>query len=401
MFDDALGPSSFWAMTTAEYGVAPAASGPANHVRMAQPLPATLGYLDLQSFVMTNLQAALSNSRVADGGTSEGGPLDGGSTDGSSDAGTMGGAPDSGMDAAGPPDPIWPAPTLDAHGVSQTIYALFIPPGVAVTDPGTNTSFCSLGSTGYHGSVAVGGANFAYAVTLECPSMAASSFEETASHEIGEAATNPFAASTSAKGFRGFDTDHVAWDLYTGYNDELSDACENWQNSYYEETGSFPYWVQRSWSNKAAAMGHDPCVPAPPGPYHGMTLLASEEQTVAVDLGVVGQRMTSSHGFYVTVGTPLTFHVGFFSDAPTGPWSIGYDFPAQLRTVDTCFFPVGNGRATVSLSQSSGQNGDQVTVTVTPTARGEGGFHILAITWDPPTGSGFAPHYLPILLVDH
>jgi hypothetical protein len=47
-----------------------------------------------------------------------------------------------------------------------------------------------------------------------------------------------------------------------------------------------------------------------------------------------------------------------------------------------------------------GQNGDQATVTVTPTMKGEGGFQVLAITWDAPSASGYLPRYLPILLVD-
>jgi len=371
-FDDGIGASSYWSATTSEYGVGPATSGPANHVHMTQPLPASISYTDLQTYVTAALQAA-----GADGGAAEAGTSD-----------------------AGAPNPSWPAPTLDASGNSQTIYSLFIPASTSVTDPGTGTAFCTEGGLGYHDNVTVGTTAVAYSVTLECSSQTTPDLEETAAHETVEAATNPYPES-STLGYVGFDPDHLAWDLYTGFNDELADACQNWQDSYYQETASLPYWVQRSWSNKAAPLGHDPCVPALAGAYHGMTLLASEESTVSLSLAAIGGSNASSRGFNVTIGQPTTFHVGFFSDAPSGPWTIAYDFPASLQTFDTSFNPLGNGTATVTLDRTSGQNGDEVTVTVTATAKGEGGFQVMAITWDPPTAARYSPHYLPILLVDH
>src|SRR5208283_2795224 len=117
---------------------------------------------------------------------------------------------------------------------------------------------------------------------LQCAPLSLPDVEETAAHETVEAATNPYPESTSL-GYVGFDPDHLAWDLYTGFNDELADACQNWQDSYYQESGSFPYWVQRSWSNKSALAGHDPCVPAATGAYHGMTLFPSEQSTATIN----------------------------------------------------------------------------------------------------------------------
>ena len=372
-YGDGIGASSFWATTTAEYGVGKATSGPSNHVRMMQSLPASLSYTDLQNFVTAALQAI------------------------GSDAGT----PEAGASDAGPPNPTWPAPTLDAHGVSQTIYSLFIPPSITVTDPGTGTAFCTEGGLGYHGVVSLGTTSIAYSVTLECPSMPAAGIEESAAHETVESATDPY-TGTANQGYIGFDANHLAWDLYTGYADELEDACQYWQTAYYQETGSFPYWIERSWSNKAAMQGHDPCVPEPMGPYHGMTLFPSEESTVTADLTVIGGGSATSLGFNVTIGQPITFHVGFFSDAPVGPWTIAYDFPSTLMDFDTSFMPLGNGSGTVMIDKTSGQNGDKATITVTPTAKGEGGFQVMAITWDPPgSSSGFLPRYLPVLLIDH
>ena len=326
---------------------------------MTQPLPSSIGFLDMETFVADALQA---------GGASDGGPT----------------------------NPPWPSPTPGTSGISQTIYSLFIPPSTVVTDPGTGTSFCDLDAFGYHDVVAVGGASVAFAVTLVCPGQTVPDMEETAAHEDLEAATNPNAGSTP-KGYIGFDANHLAWELYTGFNDELADACQNWQDSYYEESGSFPYWVQRSWSNTAALAGHDPCVPAAAGPYHGMTLFPSEESTVAVNAATLGA-MGNTRGFKATVGQPLTFQVGFFSDASAPPWTIAYDFPASLS--NTMGGTLGNGKATVAIDETTGQNGDKANVTVTVSAKGAAGFHLMAITWDPPTSKEFLPHYLPLVIVD-
>ena len=54
----------------------------------------------------------------------------------------------------------------------------------------------------------------------------------------------------------------------------------------------------------------------------------------------------------------------------------------------------------MTIDTTSGQNGDTATVTVTPTQKGPAGFHLIAITWDPPTSNAFMPRYLPVLLVD-
>jgi hypothetical protein len=370
-FGDGIGASSYWSATTAQYGVGAATSGSSNHVRMTQPL-ASLSYYAMQDFVIAAVQAAESGS-----------------------------VPDAGAPDAGSPNPLWPTPTKDAHGNVQTIYSLFIPSSTTVTDPGSGQSFCDEGGLGYHDDVVVNGVPVPYAVNLECPSEPLSGIEETAAHETIEASTDPYSESTDL-GYVNFDTDHIAWDLYTGLlgADELADACQNWQDSYVQETGSFPYWVQRSWSNESALAGHAPCAPAPATPYQGMTLFPSQESTVKLDLSSIGAGTVSTRGFSAALGQPLTFQAGFFSDASTGPWTITYDFPADTQLFSNSGAPIGNGKATVALDTKSGQNGDKVNVTVTVTAKGTAGFHVMAITWDPPTTTSFLPHYLPLVIVD-
>jgi hypothetical protein len=405
-FGDSIGASSYWAATTAPYGVGPATSGASNHVRMTQPLPASVSFYDLENFVIAAVQAAQSdggapnmglpdasapNAGVPDGSSLDGSSLDGSSLDGSSLDGSS-------LDA-GAPNPSWPLPTLDGSGHSQTIYSLFIAPSTTETDPGSGTSFCSLGGYGYHDAVTVGATSVVFTVVLECTQQQTTAeLEESATHEDVEAATNPYVTSTTMMGYKGFDAMHAAWDVYTGYNDELADACENWADSYYQESVAFPYWAQRSWSNTAALAGHDPCVPAPAGPYHGMTLFPSQESTVRVDQSSLGGPASDTRAFEATLGQPLTFQVGYFSDGNAPPWTIAYDFPSAL--FNTVGRSVSNGRANVAIDKTSGQNGDRANVTVTVTAKGASGFHVMAITWDPPTSGPYLPHYLPLLIVD-
>jgi hypothetical protein len=371
-FGDAIGASAYWSATTSEYGVGPATSGASNHVRMTQPLP-SLSYYDVETFVLSTLQGVQPDAGVFDAGSGDGGA----------------------------PNPPWPAPTYDSSGNSQTIYSLFIPASSAVTDPGSGMSFCAEGGYGYHDQVVLGGKPIAFAVTLECTSQTLPDLEETAAHETVESATNPYPSSTTL-GYIDFDAAHVSWNLYTGFSQELADVCQNWADSYYQDTGDFPYWVQSTWSNTAALAGHDPCVPHPAGAYHGMTLLASQETSVSVNLQNIGMGLVKSQGFKATLGQPLSFQVGFFSDAPTsGPWTITYDFPKDMAIVDASFNPIGNGTATVAIDKTSGQNGDLANVTVTVKTKGPSGFHVMAITWDPPhSGSPYGPHYLPVLIVD-
>jgi hypothetical protein len=409
-FGDSIGASSYWAATTAQYGVGAATSGPSNHVRMTQPLPASVSFYDLENFVIAAVQAAQSDGGAPDGSLSDAGAPDGSSPDGSSpdgsspDAGVSDGSspgagvPDGSSPAAGAPDPSWPLPTLDGSGHSQTIYSLFIAPSTTETDPGSGISFCSLGGYGYHDAVTVGTTSVVFTVVLECTQQQTTAqLEESASHEDVEAATNPYLGSTTM-GYRGFDTDHAAWDIYTRYNDELADACENWADSYYQESAAFPYWAQRSWSNTSALAGHDPCVPAAVGPYRGMTLFPSQESTVLVDQSSLGGTASNTRAFKATLGQPLTFQVGYFSNGNAAPWTIAYDFPSAL--FNTVGRSVSNGRATVAIDKTTGQNGDEANVTVTVTARGASGFHVMAITWDPPAAGPYLPHYLPLLIVD-
>ena len=70
--------------------------------------------------------------------------------------------------------------------------------------------------------------------------------------------------------------------------------------------------VPRSWSNAAANAYHDPCVPAPAGPYFVSVPVATDSLTLPT-----GEKI---QGVLVPAGGSKTIDVRLLSDAPTGPW---------------------------------------------------------------------------------
>jgi hypothetical protein len=316
---------------------------------------------------------------------------------GAPDAGALEGGSDAGDGAANPP---WPPPiNPDGGDEIPIVYAIFIPTSTVVNEPDTVRSFCDDGGLSFHDTAIVNGKLVPYAIIAACPSLTLTQLEQSAAHEYVEAATNPFGAeTTNLVGYNGFDSNHLAWSLYTGqFGNEIGDACENWADSYYVESSSFPYGVQRVWSNAHAIAGHDPCVPVPNGAYSGMTFFPSQESTFSLDLTTVGMGLPTTRGFHAPIGQPVTFQVGFYSDGPTEPWTIGYDFPA-VTLQDQNYNPYSNGAAKVTIDKTSGQNGEKAYVTVTATKAGRLGFQRMAITWDPVPGSVYYPHYQPIIL---
>jgi hypothetical protein len=109
---------------------------------------------------------------------------------------------------------------------------------------------------GYHSEAQIGAAHFAYALIATCAPIGAygelPQTEQTASHELIEAATDPFFYSAPA---------YLLDGVFT-FAGELGDLCEGRNDA----EGKFAY--QRIWSNRAAAAGGDPCAPPNPNdPY--------------------------------------------------------------------------------------------------------------------------------------
>ena len=127
----------------------------------------------------------------------------------------------------------------------------------------------------FHGEDDLGAVAVPYIVGAACPGYDGPTVDDlqertiAVSHELLEAATDPFPDSDPA--YNGEDAADAVWTLATG--GEIADLCQ-FDLDPYSTLPTLPTlpgstsFVQRSWSNQAAAGGTNPCVPAPPGvPY--------------------------------------------------------------------------------------------------------------------------------------
>jgi hypothetical protein len=234
-------------------------------------------------------------------------------------------------------------PTPDA----QTIYTLFLGDGVVLH--GQDGDSCEAYGAFHDESPN----HVVYALMPRCePSTdfdhAQNKLDEltiSASHEIIEAATDPYVETTPAYG--DVDADHAIWSIVPGA--ETGDFCEYLDSAYIRGVGDF--MVQRTWSNAAARAGHDPCLPAPATPYIAAAPMFTE--SVPFD-GYTGRVQTKA--MELPVNMSKTIDIDLFSDQPTDAYQIDiedgaamYGDPAELAfTWDT----------------QSGKNGDTLHLTI-------------------------------------
>jgi len=284
--------SSYWAATTSEYGIGAATVG--TPIVIGTPPPATIDDTGIQKSLAENLTGA---------------------------------------------EPSWGSSSPNG------IYILYFPPATTVTMP---CVFC----TAYHsGNVSDAGAGIVYAVLSEQLTPDVPSLTRLSSHEIVEAATDP----NSTSGWIGTDANDAAWAIpFDGTGPvalgtpELGDMCEYYPSSRYTPP-DLPYLVQRTWSNAAAAAGHDPCVPIPAGEVYFNSALVTTD-----NVEFFGGAVT--HGVKIPLGTTRTVDVQLYSDAPTsGPWTVAAS--AFLGLLDFKF------------DKTTGQNGDTLHLTITAVAQ--------------------------------
>jgi hypothetical protein len=138
----------------------------------------------------------------------------------------------------------------------QALVLVYLPPGVVLRDA-FHERYCHGGPRAYHRMLRTEGTGLAYAVIPRCANDG--SVTGVASHEIVEAVTNP-------------DPDHPGFRVdagpsgagFTSSGAEPVDPCGviTRDTHWTVERG---FAVQRAWSNRAAAGGHDPCVPSDRG----------------------------------------------------------------------------------------------------------------------------------------
>jgi hypothetical protein len=340
-FVDGLGTSAYWKTVAAEYGLGAPSSGSPNHVHMRGRPPQTL-------------------TETADAG---------------SDLWEL---IEAGVIVEG-----WPAPTRD------TVYALFLPPGTELelqtADAGAPSNACHDGIGGYHSVVTSpwspwGAQDIAYVVIPSCrpkgsPVPQLSTLAT--SHELVEVAANPYGTDGSGAnlGWYGFDDRHFALQYYNGLQGELADVCELVSPIFSMGDASFPYLVQRIWSNASGAAGHDPCVPAGDQPYFNVTPFGLDdvEVTVPGELNGGVARKLTTRGLRLGDGHAGRFTVGFYSDRPTGgPWTLAATpgNPVLAGGEGDPLAMANPSRLRAELDRTSGQNGETAQVTVTVDSTG-------------------------------
>lgn len=335
-FCDSIGKSAYWKTALTEYGVGPAVSG--GHVEITDAPPASFDVAtandEILAFVKKGVQGAPANG--------------------------------------------WPVPD------DQTFYLLFIPQTVAINNNGKDD--CA-NNVGYHVEAAIGAyPHVAYGIVAEkchdyLPNIVDNT-TETASHEIGETATDPHTETDN--GWLGFDPDHYAFELWQNQQDETGDACEFYDDSYYEDP-ELGAWVQRLWSNAAAKAGKNPCLPAPDEAYFNVTPLATEPITTTGTTGKVHK----TRGFHIPVGTEKTIDVGFYSDRPTADWTLE---PMELDGITA----PKTSHVSFKVDQPIGNNGKTAKVTISVNAAPAAGTQLLVTLVS--SRSKTQQHYFPILI---
>ena len=137
---------------------------------------------------------------------------------------------------------------------------------------------------------------------------------------------------------------------------ELGDMCE-YVDAAFQPPGRNDFLVQRIWSNKSAAAGHDPCVPVLSQPY---AAAAPEMPSMLPFTNVFGAAV-QTEGVTVQMGQQVTIDVDLFSDAPsTADW--------DLKATDVGALSGNPTTLSFSWDNTTGNNGDKLHLTITRTA---------------------------------
>lgn len=226
-------------------------------------------------------------------------------------------------------------PTNADGSFTNILYMIYFPSHTVVTESGAGAGMQSCMSFGgYHSQASSGGNNFAYAVIPACPSRESSlsaveSEELVVTHEVIEAATDPYPQSDPAFTF---DLNSASPWLLVG--PEVGDLCAlRVGPTSYVRYDTFV--ATRVWSNAVAiANNADPCVPADPSvPYYSVSVTPDTIQ-------------------FPSAGQTVTFDLTAWSTLQTTPWRV------VAQATGGTFMP------TTQLSVTRMNNGDHATLTV-------------------------------------
>jgi hypothetical protein len=301
-FVQSLTQGTYWSITTSEYGVGPIT--PRQSQQLPGTPPASMIDDDLQTLIAQNL---------------------------------MGASP-----PWGEPDPT-------------TVYMFIVPPGTSFSQgmAGQGGSCCQE-FDGYHSELFVGSTHVPYAVICACAGFDGRESTDVvdmtvaASHELIEASTDPYVQSHPA--YNQADMDHAAWTVVS--SGELGDMCEfNLDAEIVPADGTF--FVQRTWSNKAAAAGLNPCVPAPAAFANAVPILP--------DVGSVQYyEKFTTRVVKIAAGQTATVEVPVYTSQIMGP--------SHVKVYDAIStFYGGDSLLDMHLDRDTANNGDTLQLTITPT----------------------------------
>lgn len=309
-FYNKVGPSDYWKATVTEYGVGALSAAPAIQLGDADPAPGNTSDDQIQTWLAGKLNAN---------------------------------------------DPAFP--TADA----STIIALNYPTGTSIDLQGSKSCNSFLG---YHSNLTLdaahGNKDVAYIVIPRCSQQSTGmneldSVTDTGSHELVEAATDPYPQTDGAYGQ--CDNNHLYWMVALG-GGENADMCAQNYNAAYKDP-QIGYVVQRAWSNKAATASHDPCVPAAAGVYFNSAPLLND----TINYNIYGQTIKLK-GVHIPVGSTGIVEIDLFSDAKTGPWDVeAHDMNEFFGGAPTLQF---------AFDAAGGQNGQKLHLSITPTKANKG-----------------------------
>jgi Bacterial Ig-like domain (group 3) len=255
-----------------------------------------------------------------------------------------------------------PAPATDAQGNAITIYAVFFPPGITITQGGSSSCVAG-GFCAYHGTVAANGGHdeFYYGVHPDmqagsgCATGCGSSstfgnYTSVASHELIETITDAEVGLATTNG------PPLAW--YDDTNGEIGDICNAQQGTFVGNDGQ-TYVLQYEFSNAQSN-----CIIPP------ITYPINNDFSISASPTTISGSGSSTISTAVVSGSAGTVSLTL-SGVPSG--ATGSLIPASVTAGQSSTLSVNAGTAasgnyTLTITGTEGSNTHSTTVTLTVVA---------------------------------
>ena len=263
----------------------------------------------------------------------------------------------------------------------DTMYLLLLPASTEVTMSGQSLCQATTAS-GYHTEAMVNGTTVALIVVPFCTSYpgdasltGVSVLTPTISHELVEAATDPFPSSAPA--FLTTDEPHAMWAVAVN-GGEVADLCEN-ETPNLVTPADIGSPVQRIWSNAAVDAGIGPCAPVPPGEIYFAALPALPDQVLVQRNG----KSFSVPALRARVGDNATVTVHLRSESDQlASWAVAaLEYHADAPLTVTAHPTLGMNRQTVGLGVVANASAAGVFPLIVQSATGDAVHFWIGTVW--------------------